>query len=107
MFTWLKDLITRPDPETLEAQTQRKKQRRASQNHSRRVRARERELRQHAQGSRRRAPFYLGRVCRRRRHRWGLDEPVEASRKGGFTRPLTYGWTELRCPGKWDAGFLL
>lgn len=101
MFTWLKNLITRPDPETLEAQTRRKKQRRASKNHSRRVQARERELRRQAQGSRRKAPFYLGKgagmppplgawawVCRGEREKWfGLWWYAS-------------GWTELRYPVK-------
>lgn len=102
MFAWLKNLLTRPDPETLEAQNQRKKQRRASQKHSRRVRARERELRRQAQGSRRRAPFYLGKGA-------GMPPPLGAwgacgrvRKERGFTRTLMiFGWLELWYRVKW------
>lgn len=56
MFTWLKNLFNR-DPEALQAQKRRKKKRQASK----RVRARERELRRQLQGSTRNAPFCWGR----------------------------------------------
>lgn len=92
MLTWLKSLITCPNPETLEAQNQRKKQRCASRNHSRQVRAHKRELRRQAQGSRLNAPFHLRKGGR---NAAGLLRRAQRGRSLTGTL-MILGWTELR-----------